>query len=112
MNSANGVAGAQISCTGGQGIQFFTNIATSAGRNHLSIRHNSLIQRWSLISLGADLITKRLSHSKRALFLSNLDEMNVYVKPTLYWTEEDELPVDEEGNPTVAVGDVKARNLC
>jgi hypothetical protein len=30
MNSANGVAGAQISCTGGQGIQFFTNIATSA----------------------------------------------------------------------------------
>jgi hypothetical protein len=39
--------------------------------------------------------------------MSNLDEMNVYVKPTLYWTEEDELPVDEEGNPTVAVGDVK-----
>jgi hypothetical protein len=44
--------------------------------------------------------------------MSNLDEMNVYVKPTLYWTEEDELPVDEEGNPTVAVGDLKARNLC
>jgi hypothetical protein len=39
--------------------------------------------------------------------MSNLDEMNVYVKPTLYWTEDDELPVDEEGNPTVAVGDVK-----
>jgi hypothetical protein len=39
--------------------------------------------------------------------MSNLDEMNVYVKPTLYWTEEDELPVDEEGNPTVAVGDLK-----
>jgi hypothetical protein len=39
--------------------------------------------------------------------MSNLDEMNVYVKPTLYWTEEDELPVDEEGNPTVAVGDVR-----
>jgi hypothetical protein len=39
--------------------------------------------------------------------MSNLDEMNVYVKPTLYWTEDDELPVDEEGNPTVAVGDLK-----
>jgi hypothetical protein len=39
--------------------------------------------------------------------MSNLDEMNVYVRPTLYWTEDDELPVDEEGNPTVAVGDVK-----
>jgi hypothetical protein len=39
--------------------------------------------------------------------MSNLDEMNVYVKPTLYWTEDDELPMDEEGNPTVAVGDVK-----
>jgi len=39
--------------------------------------------------------------------MSNLDEMNVYIKPTLYWTEDDELPVDEEGNPTVAVGDVK-----
>ena len=44
---------------------------------------------------------------KKGTVLSNLDEMNVYVKPTLYWTEEDELPVDEEGNPTVAVGDVK-----
>ena len=33
--------------------------------------------------------------------LSNLDEMNVYVAPTTYWAEEDELP---EG---VSVGDVK-----
>ena len=33
--------------------------------------------------------------------LSNLDEMNVYVAPTTYWTEEDELP---EG---VSVGNVK-----
>jgi hypothetical protein len=39
--------------------------------------------------------------------MSNLDEMNVYIAPTTYWTEEDELPVDEDGNPTVAVGDVK-----
>jgi len=33
--------------------------------------------------------------------MSNLDEMNVYIAPTTYWTEEDELP---EG---VNVGDVK-----
>jgi hypothetical protein len=44
---------------------------------------------------------------KKGTVLSNLDEMNVYVKPTLYWTEEDELPMDEGGNPTVAIGDVK-----
>jgi hypothetical protein len=28
--------------------------------------------------------------------MSNLDEMNVYIAPTTYWTEEDELPVDEK----------------
>jgi hypothetical protein len=44
---------------------------------------------------------------KKGTVLSNLDEMCVWSAPTTYWTEEDELPVDEEGNPTVAVGDVK-----
>jgi hypothetical protein len=43
--------------------------------------------------------------SKPTLFkgtvMSNLDEMNVYIAPTTYWTEEDELPED------VNVGDVK-----
>ena len=38
---------------------------------------------------------------KKGTVLSNLDEMNVYIVPTTYWTEEDELP---EG---VSVGDVK-----
>jgi len=33
--------------------------------------------------------------------LSNLDEMNIYVRPTTYWTDEDELP---EG---ASVGDIK-----
>jgi hypothetical protein len=59
------------------------------------------LSRWAqTLSAKDDLL-------KKGTVLSNLDEMNVYVKPTLYWTEEDELPVDEEGNPTVAVGDVK-----
>jgi hypothetical protein len=44
---------------------------------------------------------------KKGTVLSNLDEMCVWSAPTTYWTEEDELPVDEEGNPTVAVGDFK-----
>jgi hypothetical protein len=57
------------------------------------------LSRWAQMLTKPDLL--------KGTVMSNLDEMNVYVKPTLYWTEEDELPVDEEGNPTVAVGDVR-----
>jgi hypothetical protein len=57
------------------------------------------LSRWAQMLTKPDLL--------KGTVMSNLDEMNVYVKPTLYWTEEDELPVDEEGNPTVAVGDLK-----
>jgi hypothetical protein len=57
------------------------------------------LARWAQMLTKPDLL--------KGTVMSNLDEMNVYVKPTLYWTEDDELPVDEEGNPTVAVGDVK-----
>jgi hemin uptake protein HemP len=57
------------------------------------------LSRWAQMLTKPDLL--------KGTVMSNLDEMNVYVKPTLYWTENDELPVDEEGNPTVAVGDLK-----
>jgi hypothetical protein len=57
------------------------------------------LSRWAQMLTKPDLV--------KGTVMSNLDEMNVYVKPTLYWTEDDELPVDEEGNPTVAVGDLK-----
>jgi hypothetical protein len=57
------------------------------------------LSRWAQMLTKPDLL--------KGTVMSNLDEMNEYVKPTLYWTEDDELPVDEEGNPTVAVGDVK-----
>jgi hypothetical protein len=57
------------------------------------------LSRWAQMLTKPDLL--------KGTVMSNLDEMNVYVKPTLYWTEEDELPVDEEGNPTVVVGDLK-----
>jgi hypothetical protein len=39
--------------------------------------------------------------------MTNLDEMVEWSHETTYWTDEDELPVDEDGNPTVSVGDVK-----
>jgi hypothetical protein len=57
------------------------------------------LSRWAQMLTKPDLL--------KGTVMSNLDEMNVYIAPTTYWTEEDELPVDEEGNPTVAVGDLK-----
>jgi len=39
--------------------------------------------------------------------MTNLDAMVEWSHETTYWIEDDELPVDEDGNPTVAVGDVK-----
>jgi hypothetical protein len=57
------------------------------------------LSRWAQMLTKPDLL--------KGTVMSNLDEMNVYIASTTYWTEEDELPVDEDGNPTVAVGDVK-----
>jgi len=39
--------------------------------------------------------------------MSNLDEMIVWSYDDVLYTEEDELPVDDDGNPTASVGDVK-----
>jgi hypothetical protein len=51
------------------------------------------LARWAQMLTKPDLL--------KGTVMSNLDEMNVYIAPTTYWTEEDELP---EG---VNVGDVK-----
>jgi hypothetical protein len=51
------------------------------------------LSRWAQMFTKPDLL--------KGTVMSNLDEMNVYIAPTTYWTEEDELP---EG---VNVGDVK-----
>jgi hypothetical protein len=51
------------------------------------------LSRWAQMLTKPDLF--------KGTVMSNLDEMNVYIAPTTYWTEEDELP---EG---VNVGDVK-----
>ena len=51
------------------------------------------LSRWAQMLTKPDLL--------KGTVMSNLDAMNVYIAPTTYWTEEDELP---EG---VNVGDVK-----
>ena len=51
------------------------------------------LSRWAQMLTKPDLL--------KGTVMSNLDEMNVYIAPTTYWMEEDELP---EG---VNVGDVK-----
>jgi hypothetical protein len=51
------------------------------------------LSRWAQMLTKPDLL--------KGTVMSNLDEMNVYIAPTTYWTEEDELP---DG---VNVGDVK-----
>ena len=53
------------------------------------------------LSRWAQTLTPKDDSLKKGTVLSNLDEMNVYVAPTTYWTEKDELP---EG---VNVGDLK-----
>jgi hypothetical protein len=74
---------------------------------NISVSGSTVSYNGGHLSRWAQTLSAKDSSLKKGTILSNLDEMNVYVKPTLYWTEEDELPVDEEGNPTVAVGDVK-----
>jgi len=54
------------------------------------------LARWAQLTTPKDETTLL-----KGTVMSNLDEMNVYIAPTTYWTEEDELP---EG---VNVGDVK-----
>jgi hypothetical protein len=68
-----------------EGTISVSGTAVSYNGGHLS--------RWAQMLTKPDLL--------KGTVMSNLDEMNVYIAPTTYWTEEDELP---EG---VSVGDVK-----
>jgi hypothetical protein len=113
--------------SGGSGINIFgssgqANFATN-GANVLYINRNTndgdLIQFYQAltqegsISVSGTTVSYNGGHLSRwaqmltkpdllkGTVMSNLDEMNVYIAPTTYWTEEDELP---EG---VNVGDVK-----
>jgi hypothetical protein len=79
----------------------------SVTEGSISVSGSTVSYNGGHLSRWAQMLGEKDTSLVKGTVMSNLDEMNVYVKPTLYWTEEDELPVDEEGNPTVAVGDVK-----
>jgi hypothetical protein len=74
---------------------------------NISVSGTTVSYNGGHLSRWAQMLGAKDESLVKGTVMSNLDEMNVYVKPTLYWTEDDELPVDEEGNPTVAVGDLK-----
>jgi hypothetical protein len=73
----------------------------------ISVSGSTVSYNGGHLSRWAQTTTAKDESLKKGTVMSNLDEMNVYIAPTTYWTEEDELPVDEEGNLTVAVGDLK-----
>jgi hypothetical protein len=87
------------------GLIEFRQANTAEG--NISVSGSTVSYNGGHLSRWAQTTTAKDESLKKGTVLSNLDEMNVYVKPTLYWTEDDELPVDEDGNPTVAVGDLK-----
>jgi hypothetical protein len=65
----------------------------------ISVSGSTVSYNGGHLSRWAQMLTK--PELFKGTVMSNLDEMNVYIAPTTYWTEEDELP---EG---VSVGDVK-----
>jgi hypothetical protein len=78
-------------------VQFFqaTTLEGTISVSGTTVSYNGgHLSRWAQMLTKPDLL--------KGTVMSNLDEMNVYIAPTTYWTEEDELP---EG---VNVGDVKA----
>jgi len=104
LYTCNGGAGIKINRLTDDGdlVEFFQD-GTMEGT--ISVSGSTVSYNGGHLSRWAQMLTK--PDLLKGTVMSNLDEMNVYIAPTTYWTEEDELPVDEEGNPTVAVGDVK-----
>jgi hypothetical protein len=73
----------------------------SVEEGSISVSGTTVSYNGGHLSRWAQTTTAKDDTLVKGTVLSNLDEMNVYVAPTTYWTEEDELP---EG---VNVGDVK-----
>jgi hypothetical protein len=104
------VANGQIeSATSGE-VVFVANRKTSDGtlvlfrqdgtdEGDISVSGSTVSYNGGHLSRWAQMLTK--PDLLKGTVMSNLDEMNVYIASTTYWTEEDELP---EG---VSVGDVK-----
>jgi hypothetical protein len=92
------------------GTPFFINRLTDDGllvalygqgvvEGNISVSGSTVSYNGGHLSRWAQMLTK--PDLLKGTVMSNLDEMNVYIAPTTYWTEDDELP---EG---VNVGDVK-----
>ena len=73
----------------------------SAEEGTISVSGTTVSYNGGHLSRYAQTTTAKDESLVKGTVLSNLDAMNVYIAPTTYWTEEDELP---EG---VNVGDVK-----
>jgi hypothetical protein len=78
-------------------IVFFHQAGTAEGS--ISVSGTTVSYNGGHLSRWAQMLSKPTLF--KGTVMSNLDEMNVYIAPTTYWTEEDELPED------VNVGDVK-----
>jgi len=79
-------------------VLFYQDTVTEG---NISVSGSTVSYNGGHLSRYAQTTTAKDESLKKGTVLSNLDEMNVYIAPTTYWTEEDELP---EG---VNVGDVK-----
>ena len=99
-----------IMCSREAGEALFVNRSTNDGamvslrqegteEGNISVSGSTVSYNGGHLSRWAQMFTK--PELVKGTVMSNLDEMNVYIAPTTYWTEEDELP---EG---VNVGDVK-----
>jgi hypothetical protein len=77
----------------------FRQASTTEGS--ISVSGTTVSYNGGHLSRFAQTVAAKDESLKKGTVLSNLDEMNVYVVPTTYWAEEDDLP---EG---VSVGDVK-----
>jgi hypothetical protein len=85
-------------------LVFFHQAGTAEG--NISVSGTTVSYNGGHLSRYAQTTTPKDDTLLKGTVLSNLDEMNEYVQPTTYWTEEDELP---EG---VNVGDVKAESAA
>jgi hypothetical protein len=115
---ATGAAGARLLAIGFLGIGRESNVVARFNRSNddgviiqiaqagvdegnISVSGSTVSYNGGHLSRWAQTTAAKDESLKKGTVLSNLDEMNVYIAPTTYWTEEDELP---EG---VNVGDVK-----
>jgi hypothetical protein len=98
--TSSGTTAVETNRTSNDGVLVnFRQDGTAEG--NISVSGTTVSYNGGHLSRWAQTTTSKDESLKKGTVLSNLDEMNVYIAPTTYWTEDDELP---EG---VNVGDVK-----